>query len=260
MVSGIIKVTNLILFINKMLLRYSVSNQTDTRTSNGRISVELKQLLLDLASHVHDTYEIVKKIKTKAHEEGFNDDEIYELLKDHLGRYLDRNQVNYILYVKDQRKEKKEVKALTNQQNDDKNVPVLPAPDHNVISIDQDKVLDETTQEPQEQTKFNSYKQAFEDLRSQLDSSKETIEILTLKNKELEEKYKQVEAKTRVSTSDNIPMLQGNNLRTKVIVSQIFREILNFRGSKMIYANILIDVSQNKYIRLEPVYDRKFKT
>lgn len=102
------------------------------------------------------------------------------------------------------------------------------------LSIDQDKVLDEITQEQQEQTKkYNSYKQdyALEDLRSQLDSSKETIEILTLKNKELEEKYKELEAKARVPPSNNIPMLEGINLRTKVIVSQIFREILNLKGS-----------------------------
>lgn len=57
-------------------------------------------------------------------------------------------------------------------------------------------------------------------------------------------------------------MLQGNTLKTKVIVSQVFREILNLKGSKKIYANILIDVSQNKYIKLEPIDDdgSKFKT
>lgn len=57
-------------------------------------------------------------------------------------------------------------------------------------------------------------------------------------------------------------MLQGNKLRIKVIVSQLFREILNIKGSKKIYANILIDVLQNKYIKLEPIDDdgSKFKT
>ena len=86
-----------------------------------------------------------------------------------------------------------------------------------------------------------------------MDTSKENVELLTLRNKELEEKYKQLEAKTRVSPSNSIPSLQGNNLRTKVVVSQLFREILQLKGSKMIYANILIDVAQNKYVRLEPV-------
>lgn len=84
-----------------------------------------------------------------------------------------------------------------------------------------------------------------ENTRSSLD---QTIED----KKQLEEKYKQLEAKTRVSPSNQIPALQGSNLRTKVVVAQIFREALALKGSKMIYANILIDLTQNKYIRLEP--------
>ena len=71
--------------------------------------------------------------------------------------------------------------------------------------------------------------------------------------KQLEEKYKQLEARTRVSPSNYIPAVQGNNLRTKVVVAQIFREVLALKGSKMIYANILIDTSKNKYVRLEPI-------
>ena len=71
--------------------------------------------------------------------------------------------------------------------------------------------------------------------------------------KQLEEKYKQLEAKTRVSPSNGIPAVQGNTLRTKVIVSNIFREVLNLKGSRIIYANVVIDISQNKYIRLEPL-------
>ena len=61
----------------------------------------------------------------------------------------------------------------------------------------------------------------------------------------------QLEAKTRNSPSNNIPAEQGNNLKTKVVVSQLFKEILQLRGSKMIYANIIIDTTQNKFIRLE---------
>ena len=60
--------------------------------------------------------------------------------------------------------------------------------------------------------------------------------------KQLEDKYKQLED----------PAVQGNNLRTRVVVAQIFREVLALKGSKMIYANILIDISKNKYVRLEP--------
>lgn len=54
-------------------------------------------------------YEIVKKIEIKAHEEGFNDDddEIHDLLRQSLRKFLDRNQVNYILYVKGSAKTEK---------------------------------------------------------------------------------------------------------------------------------------------------------
>jgi hypothetical protein len=45
--------------------------------------------------------------------------------------------------------------------------------------------------------------------------------------------------------------VQGNKLRTRIVVNQVFREILTLKGSKTIYANILIDMPQNKYIRLE---------
>jgi hypothetical protein len=62
----------------------------------------------------------------------------------------------------------------------------------------------------------------------------------------------QLEAKTKNSPSNNILAEQGNNLITKVVVSQLFRQILQLKGSKMIYANIIIDITQNKYIRLEP--------
>jgi hypothetical protein len=90
-------------------------------------------------------------------------------------------------------------------------------------------------------------------LRSQVENYKSQIEELTTQNKNLEEKYKQLEAKTRVSPSNQIQALRGNNLRTKVVVAQLFREVLALKGGKMIYANILIDLTQNKYVGLEPL-------
>jgi hypothetical protein len=70
---------------------------------------------------------------------------------------------------------------------------------------------------------------------------------------QLEEKNKQLEAKTRVSPSNSIPAVQGNTLRTKVVVLDLFREVLKLKGSRVIYANVAVDISQNKYIRLEPL-------
>ena len=92
-----------------------------------------------------------------------------------------------------------------------------------------------------------------ENLKMQLDIANIKVTELTAQIKNLEEKYRQVEARTRVSPSNNFPVLQGNNLRTKIVVNQLFREMLILKGSKVIYANVVIDVAQNKYLKLEPL-------
>ena len=79
------------------------------------------------------------------------------------------------------------------------------------------------------------------------------ITELTTQNKNWEEKYKQLQAKARVSPTNNFPVLQGNTLKTRIVVNPLFREIIQLKGSKVIYANIVIDISQNKYVRLEPL-------
>jgi hypothetical protein len=90
-----------------------------------------------------------------------------------------------------------------------------------------------------------------EDLREQLKNARNYVMELGAKYKTIKDEYDQLKAKQNVNTS--IPAVSGNTLRTKVVVSQIFREALQLRSSKIIYANVLIDVSQNKYVRLEPV-------
>jgi acid stress-induced BolA-like protein IbaG/YrbA len=57
----------------------------------------------------------------------------------------------------------------------------------------------------------------------------------------------------KVEEKNSSPAVQGNTLRVKVVVSDVFREVLRLKGSKIIYANVAIDVPQNKYIRLEPL-------
>jgi hypothetical protein len=227
----------------------------DTQIGNKTISPELEQLFSDLASHVTHTYEIVTRIKSKAHEEGFNDDEIHNLLRHNLSKFLDRNQVNYILTVKDQRKQKREAKMLTNQQNDSKNVPSIPAPEYNIIPLDRNKVDEELTNEVQVEKDHQ-----MEDLRMQLINAENKYNDLVAKVITLEEKYKGIEGKITSLSSDNSPTPQVNNLepkeknqKTKVVVSDLFREVLRLKGSHIIYANIEIDKLQNKYIRLEPL-------
>ena len=219
----------------------------DTRIGNKTISPELEQLFSDLANQVTNTYEIVKKIKVKAHEQGFSDDEIHDLLRHNLGKFLDRNQVNYVLTVRDQRKQKKEAKMLTNQQNDSKNVPSIPAPEYNIIPLDRNKVDGELSEAQVEKD------HQIEDLRRQLVNVENKYNDLVAQVITLEEKCNQLEAKITVLPSDNTPASKEKNQKTKVVVSDLFREVLKLKGSHKIYANIEIDKSQNKYIRLEPL-------
>jgi hypothetical protein len=86
-----------------------------------------------------------------------------------------------------------------------------------------------------------------EDLRERVSGlTKDNIKLLNEK-KELEDKYNQLKANQNVNTS--IPALSGNTLRIKVVVNQIFREALQLRSSKIIYANLLIGASvRSKYL------------
>ena len=120
-------------------------------------------------------------------------------------------------------------------QKNSNNLPDLHLPDYKTAVLGQE----------QKKLQIESYQQnyAAEDLRLQLDQASNKIE----------EKNIQLEAKTIISPSNSIPAMQGNEVRTKVVVSHLFKEILQLKGSKMIYANIIIDRTQNKYIRLEPV-------
>jgi hypothetical protein len=54
-------------------------------------------------------------------------------------------------------------------------------------------------------------------------------------------------------STNNIPAVLGKTLRIKVVVSDVFREVLRLKGAKIIYTNVVIDASQNRYIRLEPL-------
>jgi hypothetical protein len=136
----------------------------------------------------------------------------------------------------------------TSPQIYDNNVPQIPSPDYKLVIPDQ--VLDEVIQE-QQTDNFDNYKPDYvlEDLRAQLNNVNSKNNYLTAQVKTLKE---QLEAKTRNPPFNNIPVVEGKNLKTKVVVSQLFKEILQLKGSKMIYANIIIDRTQNKYIRLEP--------
>jgi vancomycin resistance protein YoaR len=116
----------------------------------------------------------------------------------------------------------------TSPQFDDNNVPQLAAPDYKEVIPDQ--VLDEVTQEQQTEN-IDNYKPdyALEDLRAQLNNANSKNNYLTAQVKTLKE---QLEAKTRNPPSNNIPAVEGNNLKTKVVVSKLFKDILQLKGIK----------------------------
>lgn len=182
-----------------------------------------------------------------------------------MGDFLKKRQVRWILYEKPRRLEQKKLRKKLATSGIDANMPMteskpkmvnLPS-DYKVVVPDQ--VLEEETRQLQQEQGHTSEtletKPDYEgeNLKMQLDIANNKVTELTTQIKNLEEKYKQVEARTRVSPSNNFPALQGNSLRTKVVVNQLFREILYLKGSKEIYANVVIDVSQNKYLKLEPL-------
>jgi hypothetical protein len=220
---------------------------TDTQIGNKPISDKLRSMLLDLKTNIGVLHESVKAIREQAHSENFEDYEIDLLLKQFLKQFLNPRQVKWILVDQPRELDKKKISDNldSNVQNDDKNLLKLPQPE--VIDHDETIQLEDTILTPQ-------------DLKLKLENALINLNNALTDKRHLEEKYKQLEAKTRVSPSNSIPVLQGNTLRTKVVVSQLFREMLQLKGSKMIYANILIDVLQNKYVKLEPIDDPKFKT
>ena len=170
------------------------------------------------------------------------------LIRQALRKVLTDKQIKNLFYHEKNKQKKQLVNQSESRPNYDNNHPELSASDCKVI------VSDEVLGEKTPRQEFESYNDSYviEDLRAQLENTKADLEKEKSLRKESEEKYKQLEIKTKVSPSNSVPTKQGNNTRTKVVVSQVFREILQLKGSKYIYAYIVIDANQNEYIRLEP--------
>jgi hypothetical protein len=246
-----------------------MSTQIDTIVGNREPSEKLKGLLVSLRDKViytlKDIEADIEVINTQAHSEGYEDHEIDLLIRNYLsGIKKTKRQIKYILYDKPRIKEQK--KLIEKQDNfvSDANMSegtislptelkILPQDLEEITQEQQKQEDNELEPSPFEELKIQKPDFAIEDLKIQLDNANSKISELTTQNKALEEKYKQLEGRTTVSPSNSIPAVQGNTLRVKIVVNQVFREMLQLKGSKMIYANILIDTSQNKYVRLEPI-------
>jgi DNA repair exonuclease SbcCD ATPase subunit len=238
--------------------------QIDTVISNKRPSPKLKQMLMDLRSNTGAWIDSIEEIRQQAHKEGFTDEQTKLLLKQYLSEFLSRRQVKWLVVDKPRREaEKKLTEKLdtsvsdANMRKEQEHTVNIPT-DYKVVVPDQ--VLEEETKQLQQEQEPIS--EALETLRvkpdyegenskMQLDKANNKITELTTQIKNLEEKNKQLEARTRASSSDICTAIQGNTLRTKIVINQLFREILYLKGLKEIYANVVIDVSQNKYLKLE---------
>jgi hypothetical protein len=243
--------------------------QIDTITGNKRLSAKLDRMLLDLRSNTGAWLDSIEEIKQQAHKEGFNEQETHLLIKQYLSGFLEKRQIRWILDEKPRRLEQKKLSEKLATSGTDANMSIAePEPETVSIPADYevlvpDQVLEEETKqlEQQEQPESEPVNEVLEekiipnyeveDLKLQLDNANSKITELTTQNKNIVEKYMQLETRIRVSPSNNFPAIQGNILRTKIVVNKMFREILVLKGSKEIYANILIDVSQNKYVGLE---------
>ena len=65
-----------------------------------------------------------------------------------------------------------------------------------------------------------------------MDNANGKITELTTRNKNFEEKYKQLEARITVQPSNNFPAPQGSILGIKVVINQIFRDTLQLKDQK----------------------------
>jgi hypothetical protein len=243
--------------------------QIDTTIGNKEPSEKLKGLLVSLRDKViytlKDIEADIEVINTEAHSEGYEDHEIDLLIRNYLsGIRKTKRQIKYILYDKPRIKEQKKlIKKKDNFVSDadmsegtitlPTELKILPQDLEEITQEQQKQEDNELEPSPYEELKTQEPDYAIEDLKIQLDNEKNKSNGLITHNKALEEKYKQLEARTRVSPSNSIPTVQGNTLRVKIVVNQVFKEILLLKGSKMIYANIVIDTSENKYVSLEPI-------
>jgi hypothetical protein len=186
-----------------------------------------------------------------------------------LSGFLKKRQVRWILDEKPRRLQQKKLSEELATSGTDVNMSITESEPETVsiptdysVVIHEEVIEEETKQSEQEDTEpvnrvfeKQELKPNYEgeNLRKRLDTANNKVTELTTQIKNLEEKNKQLEARTRASSSDIYTAIQGNTLKTKIVINQLFREILYLKGSKEIYANVVIDVAQNKYLKLEPL-------
>lgn len=209
------------------------------RIPSKQPSEELLSLIKEVGKLGTKLADIFEQIKNKAHEEGFRDEEIKELLKNQLRGILTRNQIYWYLIEKDKYNLRKQL-LCTKQIDSKKEIEqfeLKPVPRiHNVQIKTEDKnvVVGNVHQiEPQDQD-HNNIIQSLGDYKATIESQQQYINTL---EDALEEKAQIHRAQS--------------HLRIRISISQLYYDILMVRNSNTTYTDILID--NNKYVKLEPV-------
>lgn len=214
-----------------------------SRIPTRQPSEELLNLIREVGKLGTKLSELFEVVKQKGHEEGFTDQELRDILRIYLKRFLTRSQIKWYLYEKDkhrlrmqnagtsqiegnkvteQNTENIELRSRTKIHGSSATIP------NSVTST----IVVETTAVKVDQEKKPKKTESVKDLNTTVKSQVQYIN--KLKNK-LREKQEVQSARLRIRTSTN----------------QLYRDILRVRISNDTYANILID--NNKYVGLEPI-------
>lgn len=183
---------------------------------------------------------VFETIKQKGYEEGFTDDEIKGLLRTHLKRSLTIGQINWYLYEKDRINLRKQLSGSG--------------------QIDGKKVIEQETKEAelrsgaeiQEVQLVEEKKQgniiAVETARIKVEEQEYDKSIVELKVIiETQQQYIS-KLEDKIQEKQEIKKSQGQ-LRIKISVSQLYRDVQMMRNSNATYTNIIVD--KDGYVKLE---------
>ena len=129
---------------------YTISLGIVTTVGNKEISERLKGMLVDLRNSTATYFEQIENIRNQAYSEGLEDHEINLIIKNYLKKFLNRDQIKYILYDKARRAKQKNLTKDLGRSPQHDNIPSIPAPDYKIV------VPDQVIEEEQEQLTINT--------------------------------------------------------------------------------------------------------
>jgi hypothetical protein len=213
------------------------------RIPSRQPSEELLNLIKEVGNIGTKLSELFEAVKQKGHEEGFTDYEIRDMLRTHLKGSLSAGQIKWYLYEKDKYDLRKQL-AGSSQVEDNK---VIEQNTKDIELRSRTKVQDvaiipnnitsnivETTTVELDQEKEQLQTESVRDLKATIEHQAQYINTLEDKIQEKQE----------------IQKLQGQ-LRIKISISQLYRDVLMMRNSGVTYTHIIID--NDKYIKLEGI-------